>query len=200
MSECKLSICVAGLPGWDGSLLTRLFELMPEWCELIIDKRVDISIGSKRDSMVQRAGGDYICIIDLDDDVTDDYFDTLYEGIRKDVDAVCIAIDRQERKDGDLVRKYIHKFGYKNPHMPEAEQISPAGHFCAIKSNIVKSVGYKDLGRGEDFTHCCELIEHIKTAHYVDHPTYIQFFEDRKKEYDRYPKATAMQIPNLPLV
>jgi len=78
--------------------------------------------------------------------------------------------------------------------------VIPAGHFCAIRADIVKEVGYRDLGKGEDLDHQARLIEHLKTAYYVPLVTYIQYYTSRKKEYDFDQNFTTLQVSGKPQV
>jgi glycosyltransferase involved in cell wall biosynthesis len=191
----KLSICIAGMSHRPKPFIELIKKNAPDWVEFIIDDRDDISIGAKRKCMIDRCKGDYIAMLDDDDDITDSYFYEVLKGIEKGVDVICLK--RVLYIDGKINAVIAH--GVSNPYL-EGCQSALAGHFCPVKRDIVTKVNYCDAGRHEDSNHIERLVPYLKTAYYVPIPTYIQYFKNILKEYDRHRTAEVVQINEMPLV
>lgn len=179
MLHCKLSVLYATLPSREKPYLNKLKELCHDWAEIIIDDSIG-NLGEKRQRMLEAANGEYVSVIDDDDDFSENYFTEIKKGIAKDVDCVCIGIVRYE----DGVFKQINRMGLKNPY----EGIkSYAGYFSPTKKELALKSGYRSIGKGEDIDHMFGLIPLLKTAHYVSEPLINQYYVTREKEYDKYP-------------
>ena len=100
MSEVKLTIGIPTIPNRNRRFLEPLFsKLMGQVggnkdVEIIalMDNKM-MSIGRKKTLLFSMASGKYACIIDDDDDVTDDFVSTLRSVIddKLDVDVICYA-------------------------------------------------------------------------------------------------------------
>ena len=65
-------------------------QLQPDIEVLLEPDKGEVSIGCKRNALLHRALGDYVCFIDDDDTVSPDYIACLMEGIYRGVDVVSI--------------------------------------------------------------------------------------------------------------
>jgi glycosyltransferase involved in cell wall biosynthesis len=74
-----LSILIATIPARLQQLdnlmieVNRQCDLYQDQIEILIDPRIDINIGQKRNSLLQKAKGDYIVYIDDDDHIFPNY-------------------------------------------------------------------------------------------------------------------------------
>lgn len=193
MQNKLLTIAFATMPHRPKPFLERIKKLMPEWCELLIDDDPDICLGLKRNNMLRKANGKYIAVIDDDDDITDDYFTEIKLGIDKGVDSIGIMIERNVAN-----KKIIQKCGMYHPTM--ADEVLWMGHFSPVKTELARKATYRDFGMCEDADHVQSLAPLIKTAHYVEHPIYWQYYHFTEKEYNRFTKFTGKQINALPTV
>lgn len=170
---------MATLPHRERPYLERVRALLPGWAELVLDDSAGC-LGLKRQKMLLAARGEYVAVLDDDDDISDNYFKRIKTGINKGVDVVCVSINRHE----DGVFKHIQRFGVNNPY--KGHQMY-AGHFCAVKTVLALKSGYRAIGEGEDADHIMGLQDHIKTALYVKEPLINQYYVSREKEYHKYP-------------
>jgi glycosyltransferase involved in cell wall biosynthesis len=99
------------------------------------------TIGRKRQNMIDIIQGEYVCFIDDDDRISDDYvkliMDTLYNNPNTDCVTFWSCINQPNMEDK------IVKFGFE-------KNIPPACHVHVWKSSIVKKYEYKNINHGED--------------------------------------------------
>lgn len=82
-----------------------------EEVELISWESGKPTIGSKRNALLGWAKGKYVCFIDDDDRIADNYIDLLMEGIKKDVD--CCSLTGVITTDGKKPQIFEHSIKYK---------------------------------------------------------------------------------------
>lgn len=177
-----LTVNIATLAHRKKPFLSKICDLLPPWASLHLDSS-EGCLGDKRQAMLERSKGRYVCVIDDDDDITDRYFTTILEGIEADVDGIGLVL----RHIADGVHEYDMAYGQRHPY--PADRRSIIGHICPVKRDLALKVGYKSYGRGEDFAHMVGLTHHIKTAHYVNEVTYMNYFASKPKEYDDFDEA-----------
>jgi len=108
----------------------------------------EISIGAKRQQMIEEAKGEYIVFIDSDDMVTEDYTSTLMGAIIGKPD--CIGFDVEcsgtKGKTASVSNKW-HSWGdLKGGY----DYVRTPYHLTPIKREIALKIGYKDLRFAED--------------------------------------------------
>jgi len=95
VNEMKLSILISSIP-YRKEQANKLFaklehQIMDRYKTVEILMLVDNcerSIGAKRNALLKIAKGDYICYIDDDDDITDDFIEYCLEGIETGKDLI----------------------------------------------------------------------------------------------------------------
>jgi hypothetical protein len=137
----ELSICIVSL----ASRFERLSRLaaklsaqiaMTGGAELLIAiDNADLSIGMKRQRLLESANGRFVCCVDDDDDVADDYVLAIVSAVRRatGVDYISFGIDISI--DG-------------GPR--QAWAIQPPFHFHAIRRDCALAASFPDKSSGED--------------------------------------------------
>jgi GT2 family glycosyltransferase len=175
------------------SLLTRLMAILEpqltDQIEVLTDADDgELPIGTKRNHLMQRAKGKYVCYVDDDDRVSEDYISTLMEGIEKDVDVVCIQ--------GIMTTNGMDPYRFVDtPYMApgmaskDGEYYYTRGvqHLDATRREIALYGKFIDSSYGEDddWTKKIESTKLVQSWHLVDHPTYFydyRFPKDREIE------------------
>jgi len=99
------------------------------------------TIGKKRQNMIDIIQGEYVCFIDDDDRISDDYvkliMNSLYNNPLTDCVVFWSCINQPDMEDK------IVKFGLENGSTPPC-------HVHVWKSSIVKKYEYKNINHGED--------------------------------------------------
>lgn len=154
--------------------------------EIIIDKdNKEVSIGAKRQRLIEKARGTYIVFIDDDDLVSDDYLDQILIPTIQDVDAIgfliqctfngmdrCFARASSDYKDWGEWRdgfRYVRSIYHKTP----------------VKRELALKAGFDDLRFGEDYKYSMRLNPLIKSEIFIDKVLYFYQYEeeDFNKKY-----------------
>ena len=114
--------------------------------EIIVDldngKR---SISSKRNNLLHLAKGEFLCFIDDDDSVSEDFVESIATAIKTNPNVDCITYDQSCIVDD---RQFTVSFGLGHPITSEdymrtkGEELlrRPPYHMCAFKSKIAKKI------------------------------------------------------------
>lgn len=190
----KLSVLVPTVEGREEMLQRLKNILIPQIAqankegvivELIIAKdNKEISIGRKRQKLLEGAIGEYIVFIDDDDTISSDYvssilknlgadavgflidcyFDGTYTGRAK---ASRVYINWADNVDGF---RYVRNIYHKTPHL----------------KSLALQTGFKDQRFGEDYDYCMRLQPLIKTENFIDKILYFYQYssiEEHNKKY-----------------
>ncbi len=109
-----------------------------------------LSIGKKRQSLLDIAKGEWIVFFDDDDWPAKNYIDLILEGTQQ-TDIDCMGLHAVMTTNGQNKKTFTHRLGY-----PWAEQrfgfdyIRPINHLNPVKREKALQAGFKDLRYGED--------------------------------------------------
>jgi glycosyltransferase involved in cell wall biosynthesis len=120
-----------------------------------------LSIGDKRNSLLNRSESEYVCFLDDDDWVSPDYVETLLRLCNQGKD-VCTF--KSLFKCDDYWT--IIDMGLNNPNegaTPEKEVKRNAWHICPIKRTIAVEVEFSSLNHNEDWEWMNRVLKSITT-------------------------------------
>lgn len=165
----KISILIATMP----SRLQKLDDLMsvlnPQIdlnglhgeVEVLIDPRIDINIGQKRNILLQKAKGDYIVFIDDDDHVSLHYIKLILEAIKSNPDCVgisgIITTNGTKQKQWHISKDYGKWFERNGIYYRTPNHISP------VKRELALKAGFPETAFGEDAEYSRRLLPLLKT-------------------------------------
>lgn len=183
MTNPKLSILICHTPGRE-EFLSRLKRII--WpqidigAEIIIHDGLGMSIGQKRNELLQSASGEYVCFIDDDDRVVDNYVELLMEGINKGVD--CCSLKGIITEDGKNPKEFIHSIRYDSWFEKDGIYYRNTNHLNAVKSSIAKQMKFPETNHGEDRSYSDQLLQSglLKTEHWIEQVIY--YYEYRSKK------------------
>lgn len=138
-----------------------------------------ITVGEKRNMLLREAKGDYVCFIDDDDTVTDDYVSNLIRAIKFDRDVITFQVMYNPAGGTPKLVKYCCK--YKDAEMPECYLRVPNHLMCFKRVHALK-VKYRHISRGEDFIWANEMKPLIRTEGQIDKVLYYYNFDFAKTE------------------
>lgn len=125
----------------------------PDSVEIIIDKS-DKTIGAKRNKLLDKAQGKYLCFIDSDDWVSPGYLKLIMEGIESDPD--CVSLKGVMTTDGHSPEIFEHSLKYlawrtnRNAGINDVKYERFPNHLNAIRSDIAKQFRFPEKNFGED--------------------------------------------------
>lgn len=137
------------------------------------------SIGYYRNQLLNSSKGKYVCFIDSDDIIADDYIAQVMEGINKDVD--CCSLMGIITIDGMNPTLFEHSIKYKAYQLTNKYERYP-NHLNVIKRNIAIQFEFKDISFGEDTDWATQIKNSglIKTEHYINKPIYYYEYVTQK--------------------
>jgi glycosyltransferase involved in cell wall biosynthesis len=189
MSNPKLSILICHKPGRE-QLLSRLKRIV--WpqigteVEMIIHDGIGISIGQKRNELLEDAEGDYVDFIDDDDTVINNYVELNMEGINKGVDCCSLRGIITENGKNPLIFEHSIKYGaYRTvtDSLPgEVRYERYPNHLNCIKASIAKQFRFPELDHGEDTDWATQIHKSglLKVEHYIPQVIYYYEYISRK--------------------
>lgn len=173
-----LSILIPSIPERAERLnkLVKELERQKDFCskvhdslgsvEIVVDdsKRFlqgGLSIGDKRNDLLNRAFEDYVCFLDDDDWVSPDYIETLLRLCNEGKD-VCTF--KSLFKCDDYWTIIDMKLGSVNDGAtPENEVKRNAWHICPIRREIALKVKFSSLNHNEDWDWMNRVLKNVKT-------------------------------------
>lgn len=144
----------------------------------------EISVGKKRQGLLEKAVGDYIVFVDSDDMVHPDYVDDILHAISYEPDCVGFKI-RCEGMDGKP-DKAIAKASviYKNwaDNVDGFDYVRSPYHKTPVKREIALKVGFPDKRYAEDYDYSMGLVGLLKTERFINKELYIYRYKYEKHE------------------
>ena len=173
----KLSILICTIIGRE-NYLERLMNILNKQkndeIEILIecdDKK--ISIGEKRNKLMEKAKGDYICYVDDDDIVSEDYVVRILEALKSNPDAVgftaVITIDGNNPKL--VYSSNSNSWSKKNDVF-----LRPIQHLNPVKRNLALQCRFSHISQREDEIYSNKLSDFIKTEVVLENPP-VYFYE-----------------------
>jgi glycosyltransferase involved in cell wall biosynthesis len=187
MTNPKLSILICHKPGREhflSRLKQRIWPQLGDDAEMVIHDGIGMPIGQKRNELLQGAEGEYVCFIDDDDLVSENYVQLLMEGIDKGVD--CCSLKGIITEDGKRPQVFEHSIQYKEYRTVGGEDNTSPGfvryerypnHLNCIKASIAKQFRFPELNHGEDTEWATQIHKSglLKVEHYI--PEVIYYYE-----------------------
>jgi transcriptional regulator CtsR len=178
--DIKLSILICSVVDVEReqNLNKLIHELNSQICsnyaenivEILVEKDDGrISVGEKRNILIEKAKGEYICFVDDDDFVSDNYLNLILQNLNKDI----LMIRINHIVDGLKVKPiqaslYIdcletNDFIFKTNHF----------HLCPHKIEKAKKVKFNEINFAEDMDYSKRLIQHIENYDSINEEIYI---------------------------
>ena len=173
-----LSICIPTVVGREDKVERLVKELerqkqdgLSEMVEIIVEKdNKEISIGTKRDLMYNKAGGLFSVQIDDDDFIDEFYIHKCIMGAYHN--NCCIGYKEHCLMNGEFKTSII---SLRNKQWNEYQTPANGIHYertpffkTPIKTDICKAVGVKDMRYGEDHDFAIRIYPHLKSEYYID--------------------------------
>ena len=148
--------------------------------EIIIDSTSGISVGEKRNNLLELAEKEYVCFIDDDDLVSEDYCEILLEGIKGKPDNLSLI--GIITFDGISPRNFYHSIKYGFPYENNGAYFRPPNHLNCIKTEIAKCFQFPHKSHGEDMEWAMQVKQSglLQNEYEVQKPIYFYDFIPNK--------------------
>jgi glycosyltransferase involved in cell wall biosynthesis len=149
----------------------------------------DYLVGKKRNLLISMSLGKYVCFIDDDDMIADDYIKQIYNGTQKNVD--CVTFSGNYVSDGiskvfDMSIKHL-----EDKNLPDKYLRIP-NHLSVIKREIAVKCPFPHIQYGEDSEYAITLKKHLKTEHKIDKILYFYHYSSVTSQTN--PNSTVNQF------
>lgn len=151
----------------------------------LVDNK-SMTIGEKRNVVLQAARGKFVACLDDDDTISDDYIEKICDNLSDEVDVLCF--EQHCMINGEEV---MVSFDMRHPGNDGLRRGSDGKlvdmkrlpwHMCVWKSTIAKETHFKDESWGEDWDWCSRMIPKVnKQVKLFDVLHYYQYSDDESE-------------------
>jgi hypothetical protein len=134
----------------------------------------ELSIGLKRQKLLERATGKWIVFFDDDDLPSYNYINLILNAIAHGDAIDCIGIRGIMTTNGSNMKTWCHRLGYKiegngvHLHHSGYDYVRPIIHFNPVKRSLALQAGFKDMRFGEDMDYASRLNPLLKKEYFID--------------------------------
>ena len=190
----KLSILICTLGGRK-NFYNRLMECLTKqadrynlWnhVEVLSDcDNGELSIGAKRNKLLDLAKGEYTVFIDDDDVVSEEYIKLILDAIDNNPDVIGIHLlmttngCKEERTYHSL--KYTSWWDEPDPdRLGRKRYFRNPNHLNPVKRKYALKVRFPEINNGEDRVYSQNLLSYLKTEVCIDQPIYYYLYRSIK--------------------
>lgn len=186
----KLSILICTIPERK-ELFDSLIELFRNQysggeVELVINSasRENISVGYKRQYLLDTCNGEYIVYFDDDDKPSPYYIDEILKAIESKPD--CVGFKILMTTNGSNPETCIHSLKNKVWEKKNGVYLRNVTHFNPVKRELALQVGFKDLRFGEDFDYANRLTPLCKNEVFIDKYLFDYRYSTKEPHREKY--------------
>lgn len=210
-----LSLLIPSIPERKHKLLKLLAELYKQILaihkdhptldivEILIDdskKFLDggLSIGEKRNALLQRASGKYLCFLDDDDEITPNYIEQLVRMCNAGKDIVTFrTLVKNDYYWALLDMSLINRINTEVN--PEGIVERTPWHICPVLSELAKQEQFSNLNHNEDWDWMQRVLTRVKTEEHTDIILTQYNHSEMNSEADKIIRTEKL-IPETPLL
>lgn len=160
-----LSICVASLPVRRAQLdllldqiYTQILEREePREVEVLVDSREGLSIGEKRQELLERARGHFVAFVDDDDGVSHDYIERVVSALKSEPNTDCASLSGTMTTAGAVPEPFNISLANAEDCTRDGAHYRTTNHLTAVRREIALQAGFKAMSYGEDFDYARRL-------------------------------------------
>lgn len=139
-----------------------------------------MTIGAKRNHLVNMASGDYLAFVDDDDQVATNYIERLLAAAQSGTDVLTFHMEY--RHNGTKQWTVHHSLRYPLHGRPKSGIVeNTPRHTSAVRRTLAQQISFTDTSYGEDADWAAKLQQAARTEHAIPAVLYI---------YDDVPKAS----------
>lgn len=144
-----------------------------------------LSIGKKRQALVQRASGKYLCFLDDDETIAPNYIETLMRLCHEGHDICTFRAMVKLSNMWGVVNMSLNNLENEQLH-PDGIVQRPPWHMCPVRSVYAKMFEFPDLNNAEDFVWMEQVLKCCKTESHTD-KIIFQYNHGDHSEADKIP-------------
>lgn len=185
-----LSVLICSLPKRLDTLYDLTLELKKQTFQkpvqvLYLGDNKSITVGEKRNLLLDMSKGEYILFIDDDDMISKTYIDDILEAIKTTPDV--ITFNWIQYTNGKEEIPYTFKKterGYRTEINGQKRKVYPINHLCVWRKEIIKE-RFPHINLSEDWKWAKKMLPHYNKIHHIDKILYTYNFNTELSETRR---------------
>ena len=195
-NEIAISILILSIPSRVESVTALMKKLEGQLGNrrsveiLVLTDNRSQSISEKRNVLLRAARGQFVCFMDDDDGIANDYIDQLLTAVKENPSVDCVSFNQFCSLDGEPMNV---EFGIGNPHgqlwrtqegmLGDIKR--PPYHMCLWRREIAQSEEFRPMygangqSYGEDFDWLVRLYPKVQTEHHIDSPLHMYVYNSK---------------------
>jgi len=139
----------------------------------------EISVGEKRNILLNKSAGRYVCFIDDDDVIAPNYLIKLINAISSNADVITFCGDYVENTLRTAFSiSMVHRGNYNHPNM----FYRLPNHLCPVKREIALSCQFTDKNFGEDSDYAEKINQYIKNEYHIQDKLYFYMYDSNTSQ------------------
>jgi glycosyltransferase involved in cell wall biosynthesis len=185
MANVKLSILICSLHSRKDKFNRLIDILQPQLDKskglvqaVVVTDSGETPIGRKRNELMRIATGEYICFIDDDDTVADNYVELLLDAMIANTD--IIVFDALRYVDNVIDKPVKYGIEYNKDYHDNKFYYRMPNHLMCVKKELALQVPFKEINFGEDSDYAKRLFPLLKTQARIDKILYSYLYTSKK--------------------
>lgn len=153
---------------------------------LFIEDNKEISVGLKRQMLLEMSKGKYIVFFDSDDFPFDNYVSEIVKALLRKPD--CVGFLIHMTTNGKHQQTCCHSLKYKEwkENINGYDYVRNVTHFNPVKRHLALKVGFKDMRFGEDKEYSDSVTKLCKKEIFVNKILFHYRYVNTQKHEERY--------------
>lgn len=183
--KISLSVLICTIPSRTRSLIRLLYMLekqaknKPVEILFLGDNRI-MSVGKKRNKLLEMASGKYVTFIDDDDRISENYIDSILSKTNNNSDVIVFGAKISE--NGSEYKSVVYDRNFKHDkNLPNKYERMP-NHLMATKRDLALKAGFPEQSFAEDHEYAKRLQKLTKCQSVITDTLYYYDFDEKKSE------------------
>lgn len=134
----------------------------------------EISVGEKRNILLNKSTGRYVCFIDDDDEIAPNYLIKIISALSSNADVITFCGDYVE----NAIRtpfsiSMVHRGNYNHTNI----FYRLPNHLCPVKRDIALSCQFTNKNFGEDSDYADKINKYIKNEYHIQDKLYFYMYD-----------------------
>jgi len=139
----------------------------------------EISVGEKRNILLNKSIGRYVCFIDDDDVIATNYLSVIMSALNSNADVITFCGDYVENEiRTPFSISMVHRGNYNHTNM----FYRLPNHLCPVKREIALSCQFTDKNFGEDSDYAEKINNYLKNEYHIQEKLYFYMYDSNTSQ------------------